>query len=65
MSIAVIAEEPPLRVPARPWTSLTEDDDFVSHMVSVYLAWHHESYECVDKNLFVESVRAQDLKSQF
>jgi hypothetical protein len=65
MSLAVIADEPPFRVPARPWTLLTADEDFVSHMISVYFTWHHESYPCVDKNLFLASMTAKDVNSQF
>jgi hypothetical protein len=44
MNIATLVDEPPVRVPAKPWTNVTWDDDFVSHLISMYFAWHHDSY---------------------
>lgn len=66
MSIASLTDEPTIRVPAKPWVTLKNvDDDFVSHMMSVYFTWHHESYPCVHKETFVEAMKSQDLNSSY
>jgi hypothetical protein len=64
MSIANLIDEPPIRVPAKPWTNVTSDDDFVSHLISMYFTWHHESYPAVDREIFVQAMQSKDLDSQ-
>ena len=65
MSIANITDEPPIRVPAKPWTTVSSDDDFVSHLISMYFTWHHESYPAVHRDTFVQAMRKKDPASQF
>lgn len=65
MSIAALVDEPPIHVPATPWTTVTEDDDFVSHLISMYFTWHHESYPCIDKDLFVRKMTDENTTSRF
>ena len=65
ISIASLVDEPPIRVPAKPWTTVTQDDDLVSHLISMYFTWHHESYPCVEKNLFIQSMNSADIGSQY
>ena len=65
MSIASLTDEPPIRVSASPWTTITDDDNFVSHMISVYFTWHHESYPAVYKDIFIKAMIAGDTSSQF
>jgi hypothetical protein len=48
-----IHDSPPCRVPAMPWTTLTADDDAVSHLVSLFLAWINPTWRFVEADLFV------------
>ena len=36
-----LSDSPLFRVPARPWTTVIDDDDLVSHLISSWFAWHH------------------------
>ena len=65
LSIASLTEDPPVRVPASPWTRMTDDDEAVSHLVSVYFTWHHCCYASLDRDLFVQDMKSKDLSSQF
>lgn len=64
MSIASLIDNPPVRVPAQPWTSLA-DDDAVSHLISVYFVWHHDSFPSLDKETFIKAMNSKDLSSPF
>jgi hypothetical protein len=52
---------PPTQVPAKPWTTVTDDDDLVSHLISLWFTWAHQWWHWVDKVLFLEAMRSQDL----
>jgi len=54
---------PPIQVPAKPWTTVTTDDDFVSHLISLWFAWAHQWWHWVDKESFLEAMRSQDLNN--
>lgn len=46
-------DSPPHRVPATPWTTLTTDDDAVSHLVSLFLAWINPTWRFVEADLLL------------
>jgi len=52
---------PPCRVPARPWTTLTADDDAVSHLVSLFLVWINPTWRFVEADLFLSGKRLLNL----
>ncbi|KIW91353.1 uncharacterized protein Z519_08249 [Cladophialophora bantiana CBS 173.52] len=54
---------PPILVPARPWTTVTNDDDFVSHLMSLWFTWAHPWWHWVDETLFLEAIRSRDTSS--
>ena len=54
---------PPIQVPARPWTSVTEDDDYVSHLISLWFTWAHPWWHWVDEKSFLEAMRSRNLQS--
>jgi len=62
---AMLTDYTPIRVPAAPWTTITKDDDLVSHLVSVYFTWYHPAYPCLVRELFVRDMVAADPTSQF
>jgi hypothetical protein len=53
---------PPHRVPALPWTTITTDDDAVSHLVSHFLNWVNPGWRFVEADLFLKGIFA--LKSE-
>jgi hypothetical protein len=49
---------PPYRVPALPWTTITTDDDSVSHLVSHFLNWVNPGWRFVEADLFLKGTSA-------
>lgn len=65
ISIAALTDIPPIQVPASPWTDVTDDDNAVSHLVSVYFTWSHHAYASLDREVFVRHMASKDLGSPF
>lgn len=61
MSFDVLADVPLVSVPARPWTSLTNDDKFVSHLISLYTSRIQQPFSIIDLDPFLAAMRQQDL----
>ncbi|KAJ5358861.1 uncharacterized protein N7496_011274 [Penicillium cataractarum] len=53
------------RVPAHPWTSITEDDDFVSHLISLWFTWAHPFLNWIDRDLFIREMQSGNIDSEF
>jgi hypothetical protein len=53
------------RVPAHPWTSVTEDDDFVSHLISLWFTWAHPFLNWIDRDLFIREMQTGSIDSDF
>lgn len=47
---------PPHQVPAAPWTTLSSDDDAVSHLISLFLAWNNPGWRYVEADLFLKGI---------
>jgi hypothetical protein len=47
------SDTPPHQVPAAPWTTLTSDNDAVSHLVSLFLAWLNPGWRFVEADIFL------------
>lgn len=62
---ALLSDNPPVRVPAANWTTVTKDSEVVSHLVSIYFTWYHPAYPCIVRDLFVRGMVRGDLNSQF
>lgn len=54
---------PPISVPAKPWTTITDDDDFVSHLISLWFTWAHPWWHWIDEQAFLEAMRSGDLNN--
>lgn len=50
---ANISDMPPCPVSAAPWTTLTADDDAVSHLVSLFLIWINPTWRFVEVDVFL------------
>lgn len=56
-------ERPMVRVPAKPWTTVTKDDAFVSHLISLWLTWHLPWFHCIDQDLFISAMQSGNVQS--
>ena len=65
LSIAALCDNFLFKVPAKPWTDITDDDDLVSELVSLYVTWWNPYYRCVDVDLFIRDMKEGDLSSLF
>lgn len=65
MDIEYLCSYAPVRVPARPWTTVTDSDDLVSHLVSLYLTWGYPFYAFFCHDTFVKHMRMGHLNSDF
>jgi hypothetical protein len=54
---------PPLQVPARPWTTVTDDDDLISHLMSLWFTWAHPWWHWVDEKQLIKAMQAGDTSS--
>lgn len=64
MDLKRLTDLPLYRVPAQPWTSVT-DDEFVSHLVSLYFTWQHSVLNWIDRDLFLRDMKSGNLDSRF
>ncbi|KAL4802520.1 hypothetical protein BDV18DRAFT_62412 [Aspergillus unguis] len=56
---------PLYQVPARPWTSLTDDSNYVSHLVSLYFTWNWPVQKWINRDLFIADMQRGDLNCRF
>lgn len=65
MPIQRLTDTPIYRVPAKPWTSVTDDDDLVSHLISIWCTWSHPWFHWINRDLFIRDMQAGDLDCEF
>lgn len=65
MDIDRLTDIPLFEVPAQPWTSVTSDCAFVSHLISLWLTWDHVCRNWIDHDLFIKAMQAGDVDSPF
>ncbi|CEJ59229.1 hypothetical protein PMG11_07860 [Penicillium brasilianum] len=65
VTLESLCDIPLFRVPARPWTGVTDDSDLVSHLVSLYFTWDHPCAQFVDQGIFLDHMRRGDLSSEY
>lgn len=54
---------PWISVPAHPWTTVTDDDELVSHLISLWFTWRHWCYPFIERNGFVTAMRSKNVDS--
>ncbi|RAH71875.1 C6 transcription factor [Aspergillus aculeatinus CBS 121060] len=64
LDVRRLADTPVYRVPAKPWTRVTDDDELVSHLVSLWLTWTYPFFDWLDKDAFIRDMQAGRLNSQ-
>ncbi|PYI09547.1 hypothetical protein BO78DRAFT_394770 [Aspergillus sclerotiicarbonarius CBS 121057] len=65
LDVRRLADSPVYRVPAKPWTRVTDDDDLVSHLISLWLTWTYPFFDWLDKDAFLDDMRAGNVQCQF
>lgn len=48
----------PLSQTNHPWTSVTDDQEFIDHLISVYFTWQHSFFQSFPEKLFREDMAA-------
>ena len=56
---------PIFRLTAMPWTSVTDDDDLVSHLVSLYATWEHVFFDGLVLDLFLRDMQMERVDAPF
>lgn len=64
LDVRRLADTPVYRVPAKPWTRVTDDDELVSHLVSLWLTWTYPFFDWLDKDAFIRDMQAGRLNCQ-
>ncbi|KAK5047770.1 hypothetical protein LTR84_006435 [Exophiala bonariae] len=54
---------PIITVPASPWTTVTDDNDLVSHLISLWFTWAHQWWQWVERTSFLEAMRSGNTNS--
>ncbi|KAF5855358.1 hypothetical protein ETB97_009361 [Aspergillus alliaceus] len=65
LEVRRLVDIPVYKVPAKPWTTVTDDDDLVSHLVSLWLTWTYPWFDWLDKDAFIRDMQAGDVNCQF
>lgn len=65
VTLETLCDIPRFRVPAQPWTNVTDDSSLVSHLISLYLTWDHPCSQLIDQDVFLKHMKAKDLTSEF
>lgn len=65
VTLESLCDIPLYQVPAKPWTEVTDDNNLVSHLMSLYFTWDHPCAQFLDQGIFIEHMRRKDLESDF
>lgn len=64
-SIARLTDSPTYDVPAGPWTKVTDDDQLVSHLISLWATWDHLFRDGIILEPFLQDMRSRRLDAKF
>ncbi|KAJ5698146.1 hypothetical protein N7462_000151 [Penicillium macrosclerotiorum] len=65
MDIHFLCDDAPVKVPAHPWTRVTQDADLVAHLVSLYFTWNYPFHAFLDQGVFLRHMARGELSSEF
>lgn len=65
ITLESLVDIPLFQVPAKPWTTVTDDDGLVSHLISLYFTWDHPCWQLVNQTAFLLHMRTGDLSSEY
>lgn len=50
---------------AKPWTNVTDDSQFISHLISLYFTWNHPCSQFIDQQCFLQHMASGNSNSQY
>ncbi|KAL4987083.1 hypothetical protein BDW68DRAFT_188302 [Aspergillus falconensis] len=56
---------PLYHVPAWPWTSVTDDSNYISHLISLYFTWNSPVQKWIERDLFIRDMQSGNINSPF
>ncbi|KAL5044648.1 hypothetical protein BDW71DRAFT_209027 [Aspergillus fruticulosus] len=59
------SDVPRFSVPGRPWTSIINDDDLVSRLISSWFTWVHPICNFIDRDLFIRDMQSASLSASY
>jgi hypothetical protein len=65
MDLRRLTDIPLYNVPAHPWTSITDDDQFVSHLISLYFTWVNPALNLINRDLFINDMMSGKAESRY
>lgn len=65
MDVKRLCDTPIHQVPAQPWTSVSNDDALVSHLISLHFTWNGITSNWIDRDLFLKDMKSGNLESRF
>jgi len=65
LDVRRLADSPIYRVPAKPWTTVTDDDDLVSHLVSLFFTWSFPYFCWIDRDAIISGMQSGDLQNPY
>ncbi|KAL4875881.1 hypothetical protein BJY04DRAFT_232119 [Aspergillus karnatakaensis] len=65
LNIARLCDIPPFSGPAKPWTTITDDDQFVSHLISLYFTWSCLAFSFIDRDFFLRDFDSGDANTLY
>lgn len=55
MSVGRLADTPLFQLSSgHRWTTVTNDEELISHLISLYFVWEHQTLPFLDRELFIE-----------
>lgn len=65
LEIHRLIDQPLFKVTASPWTQVTSDDVFVSHLISLWFTWHQPLFHWVNCQLFIRDMLSKNINSSY
>ena len=65
MDIRRLSDIPIYEVPAKPWTTVTDDDALVSHLISLHFSCNQSGLNWIDRDLFLRDMSSGNLDCVF
>ncbi|KAK6347482.1 hypothetical protein TWF718_005323 [Orbilia javanica] len=60
LNLDIIDDRPILNLTAHPWTTVTDSDELVSHLMSLYMTWDHPVWHLFDWDIFIDAMKNGD-----
>ncbi|KAK5102803.1 hypothetical protein LTS08_003603 [Lithohypha guttulata] len=57
LKISRLIDTPLVTVSAWPWTTATDDDTLVSHLISMWLTWDKPMFDFIERDLFIRDMQ--------